>query len=110
MVPGSLEEKMKIKDINCKCPKCGEVFQLSDALEEHALDQVGKELSALNEKENQIRLEKEIKAALKQERENTSDEAFQKQVDLDKKQQELDAILIEKRKSDAKIKRSKIKS
>ena len=55
---------MGIKDINCKCPKCGESFILGEALEEHAVEAVRAELVALNDGDVEARIEAEKAAAL----------------------------------------------
>ena len=54
---------MNLKEINCKCPKCGSDFKLGDALEEHAIEQVRSEIAALNDDEIQRRIDAEKKQA-----------------------------------------------
>ena len=51
---------MNLKEILCKCPKCGEQFAIGDALEQQAIEQVRAELAALNDDETQNLIEAEI--------------------------------------------------
>ena len=89
---------MGIKDITGKCPKCGQNFSLSDALEKQAVDDFRAELAALNDDEVQTRIEAEKESAREEGKkiatEKTLEQTKQKQKELDDTREELNAIKI----------------
>ena len=99
---------MDLKEINCKCPKCGIDFKLGEALEEHAIEQVRSEIAALNDDDIQRRIDAEKKQALEHEKHQTQQqilaqaEAHQKA--LDKNNSELTALKLKKFEADSQIK------
>ena len=78
---------MNLKDITCKCPRCGEAFALGDALEEQAVEQVRAELAALNDDDVEVRIEKEKARALSEGKKLAAEETL---AQATKKQKELD--------------------
>ena len=102
---------MGIKDINCKCPKCGESFILGEALEEHAVEAVRAELVALNDGDVEARIEAEKAAALEQGKKIATSETLKqaklKQKQLDEKEAELNAIKLSQIDKDSELTRLK---
>lgn len=105
------ECQMSIKEIICKCPKCGEGFALGDALEEQAVESVRAELATLNESEVQARIEAEKGAALEQGKKLATAETLEqtklKQKQLEEKDAELNAIKLAQVEKDSELKRIK---
>ena len=48
---------MELANISCKCPACGESFQISDALEEQVLDSLREQLVSENDAAVSAKLE-----------------------------------------------------
>ena len=99
---------MNLKEINCKCPKCGSDFKLGDALEEHAIEQVRSEIAALNDDEIQRRIDAEKKQALEYGKQKAQQELLEqvkaRQEVLDQKTSELNQLKLKNLESDAQIK------
>ena len=99
---------MNLKEILCKCPKCGEQFAIGDALEQQAIEQVRAELASLNSDETQLLIEAEktkaAEEAKKQAQEEILKQTKQKQDELETAQNKLNAIELEKITTDAKLK------
>jgi hypothetical protein len=99
---------MNLKEILCKCPKCGDQFAIGDALEQQAIEQVRAELALLNDGETQHRIEvekaKAKEEAKKQAHQDILKQTQQKQEELDTVQAKLNALKIEKITSDAELK------
>ena len=104
----SRRSNMDLKEILCKCPKCGEQFAIGDALEQQAIEQVRAELASLNSDETQLLIEAEktkaAEEAKKQAQEETLKQTKQKQDELETVQNKLNAIELEKVTTDAQLK------
>jgi hypothetical protein len=68
---------MSLKEITCKCPSCGDTFELVDAMEEKALEEVRVGLMALNDEELQKRIEAEKHKALEEGKEQARQELLE---------------------------------
>lgn len=91
---------MSLKEITCKCPKCGEEFALGEALEEQAVEQVRAELASQNNDDVEVRIEAVKAQALiegkKQAAKDTLVQATKKQQELDDAQEEVTLMKLEK--------------
>ena len=100
---------MSLKEITCKCPKCGESFELGDGLEEQAIEQARAELASLNDEDIQQRIDAEKRKALeegkKQAQVDILKQAQKKQDELDEIQSQLTALKLEKVNSESEIKK-----
>ena len=104
----SRRSNMNLKEILCKCPKCGEQFAIGDALEQQAVEQVRAELASLNNDETQLLIEAEktkaAEEAKKQAQEEILKQTKQKQDELETAQNKLNALELERVTTDAKLK------
>ena len=98
---------MNLKDIACKCPKCGKPFALGDALEEQAVEQVRAELAALNNEDVEARINSEKARALNEGKnlaiKESLAQATAKQKELDNAMEELNAVRLVQVEKDSEI-------
>jgi hypothetical protein len=99
---------MNLKEILCKCPKCGDQFAIGDALEQQAIEQVRAELASLNDDETQHLIEAEktkaTEEAKKQAQKDILKQTRQKQEELETVQTKLNALEIERVTTDGQLK------
>ncbi|MEK9685491.1 MAG: DUF2130 domain-containing protein [Rhodospirillaceae bacterium] len=102
---------MNFREISCKCPKCGETFVLSDAIEEQAFDQIRSELKALNDSDIEARIEAEKLSAIEEGKKIATEAAIQqaqlRQKKLEEQEAELNAIKLSQIEKDSELKRLK---
>lgn len=102
---------MSLKEISCRCPKCGETYALGEALEEQAIEQVISELSSLNDEEINKRITEEKNAALEEGKKIAARKSLEqlekKQDELNEKDSELNELKIAQVEKDGEI--SKLK-
>ena len=100
---------MNLKEIICKCPKCGESFVLGDALEEQAVEQIRAELASLNDEEIKRRIDVEKSQALEEGKKQAQAEILEqtkkKQDEIDEVRTELMDLQLEKINSDSELNR-----
>jgi hypothetical protein len=99
---------MNLKEILCKCPKCGDQFAIGDALEQQAIEQVRAELASLNDDETQNLIEAERTKAAEEAKKKAQEEILkqtrQKQEELETAQTKLNSLELERVTTDAKLK------
>ena len=99
---------MDLKEILCKCPKCGDQFAIGDALEQQAIEQVRAELASLNDDETQNLIEAEKTKAAEEAKKTAQEEILkqtrQKQEELEIAQTKLNSLELERVTTDAKLK------
>ena len=70
---------MNLKEITCKCPSCGHNFELGDALEEKAVEDVRAGLVAINDEELQEKLANERRRAIEEGKQQARKELVEKE-------------------------------
>lgn len=102
---------MELANISCKCPSCGESFQISDALEEQVLDSLREQLVSENNAAVSAKLEQAREEA-KREGKNEGvalslKKVKEKQIEVNRAEEELNLLKLAQIEKDAELSRLK---
>ena len=102
---------MELANISCKCPACGESFQISDALEEQVLDSLREQLVSENDAAVSAKLEQAREEA-KREGKNEGvalalEKVKKKQIEADSANEQLNQLKLAQIEKDAELSRLK---
>ena len=102
---------MELANISCKCPACGESFQISDALEEQVLDSLREQLVSENDAAVSAKLEQAREEA-KREGKNEGvalalEKVKEKQIEADSANEQLNQLKLAQIEKDAELSRLK---